>query len=129
MDWRGETAADLRDAESRLASVSQSIAGEPTPEQIRTTWRAYLSIEKSIAFIRAELDEENPGKFVKAGVYEVPDERQAVLFALGSLRRGREEFGYGNLVISLKHLRESRNYLRVLLREKRRRTPAGSRAD
>jgi hypothetical protein len=114
-DWREETKADLKDAESRLSSVEGSLSGDPTREQMDSIWHAYVDLEKSVAFIKTELDTESPGFFVNKGIYIVPDERQAVLFALGYLRRGAESFSSGELEISLKQLRESRNYLRVLL--------------
>jgi hypothetical protein len=115
IDWREETESDLKDAESRLSALEASLSGDPTGEQLRSTWRAYVDVEKSIAFIKVELDTESPGLFVNKGVYKVPDERQAVAFALGYLRRGTESFVSGDLENSLKQLRESRNYLRVLL--------------
>ena len=124
-DWRSETAADLKDAESRLVALESSLSGDPTEEQLSSIWRAFVDVEKSIAFIRVELDSENPGLFVNKKVYRVPDERQAVVFALGNLRRGAQSFVSGNLEISLRQLRESRNYLRVLIIEKRR--PGGKR--
>lgn len=83
-------------------------------------WRAYLDIEKSVAFIRVEIDEENPGRFVKLKHYSVPDERQALQFALRNLRKGLESFRLGDYLRSLSELREARNYLRALLRAKRR---------
>jgi len=119
-DWRKETEGDLRDAESRLSSVEDSMTGDPTSDQIDSIWRAYLDVEKSVAFIRAELDSESPGHFVNKKVYAVPDERQAVLFALGNLRSGTRSFLSGDLETSLKQLRESRNYLRVLMISSRR---------
>jgi hypothetical protein len=122
-DWREETEADLKDAESRLSSLEDSLSGAMTGEQLRSTWRAYVDVEKSVAFIKVELDSENPGFFVNKAIYRVPDERQAVAFALGYLRRGAESFVSGDLQNSLKQLRESRNYLRVLIMAER-----GSRA-
>ena len=95
------------------------MSGEPSEEQIRSIWVAYLKVEKSIAFIRLDLDEENPGRFVKLRQYAVPDERQAVKFALEGLRKGADDFALGDFRQSLKELRESRNYLRALLRAKR----------
>lgn len=85
---------------------------------MRSVWRSYLSIEKSVVFIKVELHEENPGRFVNTKAYMVPDERQALSFALRFLKDGIEEFGLGDLLASLKALRESRNYLRMLLRRK-----------
>jgi len=114
-DWRKETEGDLNDAVSRLTSVAGSLSGDPTPAQMESIWRAYVDLEKSVAFIRAELDSESPGYFVNKKVYAVPDERQAVLFALGYLRSGTQSFTSGDLKTSLKQLRESRNYLRVLM--------------
>jgi hypothetical protein len=117
-DWKEETAADLRDAKSKLAPLLTSLSGEPTDEQLGSIWRAYVDVEKSVVFVRVELDEENPGRFVNVKAYRVPDERQAVSFALNHLREGARLFESGELARSLGELRESRNYLRVLLREK-----------
>ena len=117
--WRTETAADLDDAAQRIRGVVDTVSGEPTDAQLRSVWRAYLLVEKSIAFIKVELDEENPGAIVRMAAYSVPDERQALQFALRNLARGVESFRVGDLGRSLRELRECRNYLRVLLREKR----------
>lgn len=119
--WREETATDLKDAESRLESLVQSLSGEPNDEELMSIWRAYVAIEKSIVFIRVELDEENPGRFLKLKQYSVPDERQALKFSLQPLRKARANLLLGDLVQALRDLRESRNYLRALLREKRMR--------
>jgi len=116
--WREETASDLEEARNRIESALDSISGEPTGEQMKSIWRAYVAVEKSVAFIRVELDEENPGRFLKIRAYAVPDERQALQFALRNLRKGSESFRLGDFVQALKELRESRNYLRALLREK-----------
>jgi hypothetical protein len=118
-EWRKETTNDLADARRRLESLLDEISGEPSPDQLRSIWRAYLETEKSIAFIKFELDEENPGVFVKLKPYAVPDERQALQFALRNLRKGAESFGLGDFKQALRELREGRNYLRALLREKR----------
>ncbi len=118
-DWRAETTADLADAVGRIEDLLRTVAGEPSAEQVRSVWMAYLKVEKSVAFIKFELDEENPGRFIKLKDYSVPDERQALQFALRNLKKGAEDFGLGDFRQSLRELRESRNYLRVLLREKR----------
>jgi len=118
-EWRDETAADLADARRRIESLLESVAGEPSSQQVGSAWTAYLMVEKSIAFIKFDLDEENPGRFVKLKNYSVPDERQALQFALKNLKKGAENFSLGDFHQSLKDLRESRNYLRALLREKR----------
>ncbi len=117
--WRLETSSDLDDARRRIESAVKDISGEPSEEQMGSVWRAYLYVEKSIAFIRVELAEENPGRFLKAKPYSVPDERQALGFALKNLKKGIESFELGDLSQALAELRESRNYLRVLLRQKR----------
>ena len=118
-EWRNETTNDLADARRRLESLLDKVSGEPSAEQLRSVWRAYLDVEKSIAFIKFELDEENPGVFVKLKPYAVPDERQALQFALRNLRKGADSFRLGEFRQALKELREGRNYLRALLREKR----------
>ena len=117
--WREETAADLSDAGKRIESLLGSLAGEPSDDQVRSVWSAYTEVEKSIAFIKFEMDEENPGRFVRLKSYVVPDERQALQFALKNLRKGTDAFRLGDFHQSLKDLREARNYLRALLREKR----------
>ena len=119
MVWSEETAADLTDAARIIESVIGSLAGEPSDDQIRSVWSAYAKVEKSVAFIKFDLDEENPGRFVRLRNYVVPDERQALQFALKNLRRGADAFYLGDFYQSLKDLREARNYLRALLREKR----------
>ncbi|MDA4118957.1 MAG: hypothetical protein OK436_00015 [Thaumarchaeota archaeon] len=118
-EWRNETRNDLADASRRLESLLDKVSGEPSAEQLRSVWRAYLEIEKSIAFIKFELDDENPGVFVKLKPYAVPDERQALQFALRNLKKGADSFRLGEFRQALKELREGRNYLRALLREKR----------
>ncbi|HEY6283630.1 MAG TPA: hypothetical protein VIW22_06875 [Nitrososphaerales archaeon] len=118
-EWRNETTGDLADARRRLESLLDEISGEPSAEQLRSVWRVYLEIEKSIAFIKFELDEENPGVFVKLKPYAVPDERQALQFALRNLKKGADSFRLGEFKQALRELREGRNYLRALLREKR----------
>lgn len=117
--WRTETAADLADASRRIESMLKTVAGEPSDEEVRSVWLAYVKVEKSIAFIKFDLDEENPGVFVKLKNYSVPDERQALQFALKNLKKGSEDFALGDFKQALRNLRESRNYLRALLRQKR----------
>ena len=117
--WREETSADLADAAQRIESVLGTVAGEPSDDQIRSIWSAYAAVEKSVTFIKLDLDEENSGRLIKLRNYAVPDERQALLFALRSLRKGTDSFQLGDFHQSLKDLREARNYLRALLRQKR----------
>lgn len=95
------------------------MSGEPTPGQLMSVWLAYVKVEKSVAFVKIELDEENPGRFVSLKGYAVPDERQALRFALRNLKKGSGDLAVGDLRQALKSLRESRNYLRALLRSKR----------
>ena len=64
---------------------------------------------------------------IKLKAYEVPDERQALQFALKSLKKGSDDFALGDFRQSLKNLRESRNYLRALLRRKRLARARGAR--
>jgi hypothetical protein len=126
--WRTETAADLDDAAQRIRGVADSISGEPSDREVKSVWRAYLLVEKSIAFIKVDLNVEYPGMLVKMATYSVPDERQALQFALRNLMKGIDSFRLGDLGQSLRELRESRNYLRVLLRQKklkRLRKPSG----
>lgn len=118
-EWRRETASDLADAAKKIDSALVSVSGEPTPDQLRSVWLAYVMVEKSVAFIKFELDEENPGRFVKLRQYRVPDERQALGIARRYLGKGTDDFLLGDFKGALKNLRESRNYLRALLREKR----------
>ncbi len=118
-EWRRETESDLADAAGRIESVLKSVSGEPSGDQMRSVWMAYLEVEKSIAFIKFDLDEENPGRFIRLKDYSVPDERQALQFALKHMRLGAQDFTLGDFRQALKNLRESRNYLRALIREKR----------
>jgi hypothetical protein len=118
-EWRTETASDLADAAKRIEEAVKTVTGEPSNEQIHSIWRAYIEVEKSIAFIRFDLDEENPGRFIRLKSYSVPDERQALQFALKKLSKGAYSFSLGDFLQALKELRESRNYLRALLRDKR----------
>jgi hypothetical protein len=117
--WHQETRGDLERAASQLDSLAASISGSLSRDQVHTLWLSYLFVEKSVAFIKIELDEENPGRFIKQKPYEVPDERQAVGFAQGHLRVAIRSFDAGDLGGSLRELRESRNYLRVLLKRVR----------
>lgn len=119
-DWRREAAGGLKDARRMIEELLPSISGEPTVQQTRSIWRSYLEVEKAIVFIRIEIDEENPGHFVTAKQFAVPDERQALRFALKNLSKGTENFSLGDFRQALVELRASRNYLRVLLRDKRR---------
>jgi len=117
--WKQETAADLEESIRRIGEVVGTVKGEPSDDQMVSLWRAYLLVEKSVVFIKVDLDEESPGRIVKMGAYSVPDERQALQFALRNLTRGTESFALGDYVQALKELRESRNYLRVLIRKKK----------
>jgi hypothetical protein len=117
--WRKETEADLAEAAGRIESVLKAVSGEPSADQIHSIWTAYLKVEKSVAFIKFELDEENPGRFIRLKAYSIPDERQALQFSLKNLRKGTDDFVLGDFRQALRYLRESRNYLRALLREKR----------
>ena len=125
--WRSETSADLEDAGRLIESAMGSIRGEPTDVELRNIWRAYVKVEKSIAFIKFDIDEENPGRFIKLKAFTVPDERQALQFASKGLKKGADSFRLGDFRLALKDLRESRNYLRALLREKRLRRARNAR--
>jgi len=117
--WRAEITGDLSTAANRIESALTAPLGMMTADQIRLVWLAYIGVEKSVAFIRFDIGEENPGRFIRLRSYEVPDERQALSFALRYLKKGTEEFALGDFHRALKELRESRNYLRALLRRKR----------
>lgn len=118
--WLEETRADLKDAEERIVALVAGISGEPTPDQLMSAWRAYVDLEKSVVFIKVEIDEENPGRFIRPRQYAVPDERQALQFALRNLRKGLESLSLGDYSRSLREVREARNYLRVMLKSKGR---------
>lgn len=117
--WREETAADLAEATRAIEALVPGVSGDLTKGQKGLLWAAYLKVEKSVAFIRFDIDEENPGRFIKLRTYSTPDERQSLTFALKHLKKGRESFALGDFVQALKDLRESRNYLRALIREAR----------
>lgn len=118
-EWRSITSADLEEASRLVEQTMGSISGEPTHVELRSVWLAYVKVEKSIAFIKFDIDEENPGRFIKLKAFTVPDERQALQFAAKSLKKGAESFRLGDFRLALKDLRVSRNYLRALLRQKR----------
>lgn len=115
-DWKEETSDQLEDARVRIESAIRSISGDPTKAQLHSIWNAYVSLELSIVYIKVEIDEENPGRFIRAREYRVPDERQALRFALNNLVKGKESFRVGAYAQAVKELREARNYLRVLLK-------------
>ena len=119
-DWHEETRRDLERASDRLKLLSRSISGSLNRDQIHSLWLSYLYVEKSVAFIKIELDEENPGRFIKARPYEIPDERQAIGLAQRHLDVAIQGFAAGDLGGTLRELRESRNYLRVLLKRVKR---------
>lgn len=119
-DWRQETRRDLKRAAAQLSALAAAVSGSLSRDQVHALWLSYLLVEKSVAFIKIELDEENPGRFIKQKPYEVPDERQAIGFALRHLAVATQGFEAGDLGASLRELRESRNYLRVLLKRVRR---------
>jgi hypothetical protein len=118
-EWRAETASDLEDAKEKIKTALKTLSGEPTKGELLSVWLAYIKVEKSVAFIKFDLDEENPGRFIRLKAYAVPDERQALQFALKSLSKGADYFALGDFRQAIRELRESRNYLRALLREKR----------
>ena len=86
-EWRSETSADLEEASRLIAQTMGSIKGEPTDAELRSVWLAYVKVEKSIAFIKFDIDEENPGRFIRLKAFTVPDERQALQFAARSLKK------------------------------------------
>ena len=118
-EWREETASDLAEAGQRIEDALKTLSGEPKKAELLSIWLAYVKVEKSVAFIKFDLDEENPGRFIKLKPYDVPDERQALRFALKNLNKGSDDFRLGDFRQAIKELRESRNYLRALLRKKR----------
>ncbi len=118
--WRRETSSDLLDARTRIEGLLSSVSGELSADQLRSAWNAYLLVEKSVAFIRVELEEENPGKFVNKNLYSVPDERQALGFALKKVISGSEGFALGDFLRALRELRDARNYLRILIKQTRK---------
>lgn len=119
-DWHHETRRDMERALDNLDSLAASVSGSLGREQIHALWQSYLFVEKSVAFVKIELDDENPGRFISQKPYTVPDERQAIGFARRHLKLAIDDFDAGGLGASLKELRESRNYLRVLLKRVRR---------
>lgn len=93
--------------------------GEPTPAQMDAIWNAYVAVETAVVTVKLDSAEESPGRFVNAKPYVVPDERQALRFAASALASAQSALRSGDERAALKHLRESRNYLRMLLRRKR----------
>ena len=118
MDWKEEVESDLASALRRLDALAPEISGSMSGGQLRELWRCYLSVEKCVAFVKLELDEEGGARFVNRKAYTVPDDRQAVSFAAGSLRAGLADVRAGSLSAGLRSLRDSRNYLRMLLRRR-----------
>lgn len=115
--WRSRSVKELADAATALLALEKEVGGPLTESQMNGLWRCYLSVEKSVAFVKLELDEDQElGRFVNKKAYVVPDERQALLFAAESLNSGLGYLRTGELEEALKRLRESRNYLRMLLR-------------
>ena len=117
--WLRETISELEGARHSLDSIAAKLAGEPDDAQLSEVWLSYVKVEKAVAFVKIELGSETPGRFVKLKPYAVPDERQALVFASRHLAKGLDELSLGNLGLALAPLRESRNYLRALLRSKR----------
>jgi hypothetical protein len=116
-EWRSRTVTELSYAETALLSLEKEVSGPLTESQLNSLWRCYLSVEKSVVFVKLELDDDQElGHFVNKKAYTVPDERQALRFASESLSSGLGYLRIGELEEALKRLRESRNYLRMLLR-------------
>ena len=118
--WRSKTEGELAEAATSLLALEKEVGGPLTDSQMNRLWRCYLSVEKSVVFVKLELDEDQElGHLVNKKAYVVPDERQAIRFAAESLNSGLSFFRTGELEEALKRLRESRNYLRMLLRRTR----------
>jgi hypothetical protein len=118
--WRSRTEGELADAAASLLALEEEVVGPLTDSQMNRLWRCYLSVEKSVVFVKLELgDDRELGHLVNKKAYVVPDERQALSFAAESLNTGLGFLRTGELEEALKRLRESRNYLRMLLRRTR----------
>jgi hypothetical protein len=117
--WLEGAEAELDGARVLLESLAEEVQARPTEAQLRGIWTCYLSVEKIVAFVKLELEEESPGRFVDKKAYTVPDEGQALTIAARSLGVGTAALKAGNLHDGLNALRESRNYLRMLLRKER----------
>jgi hypothetical protein len=118
-DWRGRTIGELEEALRSLESLAGSIGGEPTRAQLDDLWRAYVAVEEAVVVVKLSLGEESPGRFVNTKPYAVPDERQAVRFAARALSSATSGLRAEDDGAALKALRDSRNYLRMLLRRQR----------
>lgn len=118
-DWKREIEAELGSALKKLDSLTPAMEGILTRDQLEEIWDCYISVEKGVVFVKLELEEEQAARFVQKKAYSVPDDRQAVSFAALNLRTALGEVEAGNLSSALKALRESRNYLRMLLRRER----------
>ena len=117
--WRERTEAELRGAREALDSLAGSVVGEPTPAQMDALWNAYVVVETAVVTVKLDAAEESPGRFVNTKPYAVPDERQALRFAATALASAESALRSREETAALKQLRESRNYLRMLLRRKR----------
>ena len=43
-EWRAETGADLADARARIESALGSLSGEPSRDELRSIWLAYVKV-------------------------------------------------------------------------------------
>jgi hypothetical protein len=117
--WLDETQQELRAAEVNLNNLREGLVHEhPTERDLAEIWKCYLAVEKAVVYIKVELDEENPGRFVNTKAYIVVDERDALRSAREYLTEGISSIQKGELKPALRALRESRNYLRMLLKRK-----------
>jgi hypothetical protein len=115
-DWLSETIMELEAASDSLKAAAVGVSGSLTEAQMRLVWAAYVKVEKAVAFVKLEALSETPGRFVDPKPYAVPDERQALGFALRWVADALASLSEGSFSRALKELRESRNYLRVLLK-------------
>jgi hypothetical protein len=118
LSWLETTLGELAKALASLESVRDQTRSRLTEPQVHEVWEDYVYIEKAVAFVKIELGVENPNRFINAKPYLVPDERQAMSFASRELASALQLLRQRDLSAGLKRLRESRNYLRFLLRRK-----------
>lgn len=111
---------ELRDAHVKLDSLRSKIKdAEISISLEHDLWLVYLLVEKSIAILKFSFSIEDPGKFINLKMVE--DERKLINIAYASLSNGIELIESGSTEKAIESLRNSRNYLRLLIKRLRKR--------